>query len=496
MKQWWLSVAVLGLLTSTGLGDVVTLKNGTKIEGIVFKFDTEYRIKQADGVMKTVKVKDVASVTKGAAAIATAPESAPTAGGAAAQPTGPDTIVYDGQRMTIAEHLEFVVALKSAMTWTPRDPWAVRREPQSLRTLARYPRSLQANCALASYHLRVLDERPMETSHIDAALGPLNRALAINPQLYDIWAMVAVAQRKKGRLAESLEASLKTFRLHPSEETAQGVFLDAMMILEGQRAATLPPALRRAAENAKVEVAAYPNRQSMNNRSEWLFGVGGAEQLLPRLPEHVPGQIDVGSGFMLTENGCIIVPKSLLHDGADVWVFLKKWDVTQAQVLAVDPVRDLALLKIDADTALPCAAPDSNPADGNLYFNALRYGGELNGWGHGGIRFKDGALEENSSILKGAPAFEPGGVAAMWVGGTNENPNLVSGAEILDFVNANSRFLHGAKPGGGISFANTLVMYDKIAVAIFVVEKGSPPPWSPAPTTQPGLKESSPSPAE
>jgi hypothetical protein len=63
--QWpRLIAAFLLMLVSVSPADVVTLKDETTADGIVFRFGDEYRIKQADGRTTMVKLSDVVYTIK------------------------------------------------------------------------------------------------------------------------------------------------------------------------------------------------------------------------------------------------------------------------------------------------------------------------------------------------------------------------------------------------------------------------------------------------
>src|SRR5689334_14270329 len=67
---------LLLFFASVALGDVVTLNDGTKLEGRVVPQGEKYWIKLTSGETKIVLKSDVASITKGAASAA--PTVAPT----------------------------------------------------------------------------------------------------------------------------------------------------------------------------------------------------------------------------------------------------------------------------------------------------------------------------------------------------------------------------------------------------------------------------------
>ncbi len=72
-------------------------------------------------------------------------------------------------------------------------------------------------------------------------------------------------------------------------------------------------------------------------------------------------EIGAGSGFIVSENGLIVTNKHVVLDkNADYTVFTQDGKKYAAKVLAIDPVQDLALIKIDSD--LPAQAGAKFPA--------------------------------------------------------------------------------------------------------------------------------------
>jgi hypothetical protein len=548
MKQWWLSVAVLGLLTSMGSGDVVTLKNGTKIEGIVFKFDTEYRIKQADGVMKTVKVKDVASLTKGDAApgaaasstddprpanvspamlaALTAAKEAQTADEGvsiwqkfiAAKPAASELklaqdelnrwqkrvddklVMYDGQWMTAAERDQFTDALILA-SWRRVSSWSYKRIDNAIQLLNRYPRSFQASFSVGFLYLTKVDQHVapppgdpyiegysdrVYEEWINAAIVALNRATSLNPDSYEAWSELSMAYRHKWKIAEAIDAAIKGYKLHPADDTRlaiQGAIMDGNKLIGMKKNST---GFKKQLDAATAEYG--PGKEAF---FDTRFALGVVRQMIPSPPQRAEGQINLGVGFLLTEKGHLLIPKSLLKEDCDVWVYMRDWWLKPATILATDPAHDLALLKVEHPVPLPCLRPSDQSSDEQKHSGTfLTYRHESNNrWLPAGLEIAEGSIKtETEAVRYGAFLVTPRKGVTQMVTGSAGLLTFIDGAAMRSFVDANRAQLKGVTEGpspqndpqGGISGADATVL-------VFVTQKGSPPPGAnpAAPATAP-----------
>lgn len=81
------------------------------------------------------------------------------------------------------------------------------------------------------------------------------------------------------------------------------------------------------------------------------------------LPHTKGGKIRIGggTGFIVDESGLIVTNKHVVHEaGAEYLVATSSEDTYTARVLARDPLNDVAILKIDADTFSPLALGNSD----------------------------------------------------------------------------------------------------------------------------------------
>nr|MBD3359325.1 trypsin-like serine protease [Candidatus Buchananbacteria bacterium] len=87
------------------------------------------------------------------------------------------------------------------------------------------------------------------------------------------------------------------------------------------------------------------------------------EQPQPQLPENGEQKQEIGggTGFIISEDGLILTNKHVVIDEeADYTILTNEGEKFEAEVLARDPINDLAVIKIDADNLQPLALGDSD----------------------------------------------------------------------------------------------------------------------------------------
>jgi hypothetical protein len=477
-----LLVVVLALPALTH-ADTVKLKSGQSVEGVVIKFGNEYRIKQADGTTRTVAERDVASVSK------TSPPD--TAAPASITPAALGSVAGEAEPTDPTEREAFKNALIFSQMRPPLNQWLQKREDETLKLLAKYPRSFLANFAVGYYVLNNVREHPVKppgattqwqaddlrkAGMLDTAINALKRATSLKPDSYEAWAELSTAYRLKWRAAESLDAASKSYQLHPSVETAAAVHRasnDASIVFERSKNA----ALQRQMDKAIAQLGTF-NEQSVQDR----FPLDEIQSLMPHPPQKVIGQLDVGEGFILTESGHIIAPKSLLEDDADVWVMVRYWFVKPATVVALDEANDLAMLKVDHSLPLPCLPLLTRDLSSVRNFEFQRYAWEAtqSGWSTLTVRSEDRTLEHPEGFLKGMVSYSRmnPGVAAIATAVSGNNLQLIEAKTIQSFIDANKEKLGGSIPGGSLASRQTapLSLFGDVTVLIWVTQKGSPSP--------------------
>ena len=72
-----------------------------------------------------------------------------------------------------------------------------------------------------------------------------------------------------------------------------------------------------------------------------------------QIPEREYRQRSLGSGFIIDENGFIVTNHHVIKDADSILVKLKDGKEYEAEIIGMDPSTDLALIKIESETALP-----------------------------------------------------------------------------------------------------------------------------------------------
>lgn len=89
-----------------------------------------------------------------------------------------------------------------------------------------------------------------------------------------------------------------------------------------------------------------PNAEQLNEIFEHFFG-----QQMPQMPDY--NAESLGSGFFVTDNGYVLTNYHVIHEADAIFVGVNSGDEYEASIIGVDPMSDLALLKIDIKTKTP-----------------------------------------------------------------------------------------------------------------------------------------------
>jgi len=86
-----------------------------------------------------------------------------------------------------------------------------------------------------------------------------------------------------------------------------------------------------------------------------------------------------GTGFVLSADGLIVTNNHVVEDGTQITVTFADGSAEDAAVVAADPSRDLAVLRVDRDDLLPLAVGDSDDLRLGDQLIAVGYALDLNG---------------------------------------------------------------------------------------------------------------------
>ena len=86
-----------------------------------------------------------------------------------------------------------------------------------------------------------------------------------------------------------------------------------------------------------------------------------------------------GTGFVLSADGLIVTNNHVVEDGTQITVTFADGSAEDATVVAADPSRDLAVLRVDRDDLLPLAVGDSDDLRLGDQLIAVGYALDLNG---------------------------------------------------------------------------------------------------------------------
>ncbi len=154
-------------------------------------------------------------------------------------------------------------------------------------------------------------------------------------------------------LEEEKVSSETPVRLHPAAEGLKGAH-QAELYIESQLTVLDVPLRSRTFQ--RIAELADPAVVSLYVRTETPVKVRLIPIKLPftGIPAKLPG-IGLGSGFFIHPNGYLLTNEHVIRNASEIRVMTRNGTDYVAQVLASDPVYDLALLKIDSPNKIPFA---------------------------------------------------------------------------------------------------------------------------------------------
>lgn len=396
------------------LGDVVTLIDGTKLEGRVVPQGDKYWIKLASGETKTVLKSNVASITKGttsaapaasatpaapsAPTVAPAASSAPTAASAAMSfaetkskanlvdvplaavglwqsfidnnPTSPDLAAAKAEleqwKKLDADHAEKIngkwvggeerTKLLQRVRDLLKEADAMQGE-QTLKAVSKleeavriYPNNWEANFELGYFYLA-----KGGNAKYDQAIKSLEQAAKLRPNSAATLTDLAIAYNFRQRYEQSVLTAYKAAQLEDSKPITQNLV---------NSIAQAPPGMRE--NNTKVrpimeEATLLAHKHGVSDgRQSWIYVRPHGKEKAGDVGDDEeagggrPGVIGNGSGFVVSADGYILTNRHVAKEKGVTFMcrFSDKTEKT-AEVVAIDDDADVALLKIKTDKPIP-----------------------------------------------------------------------------------------------------------------------------------------------
>jgi S1-C subfamily serine protease len=394
---------LIATLQHTLSADTVKLKNGQTVEGVVIKFGSEYRVKQADGTTRIVKEADVAAVLKGGAtATGGAPDAAAPAGATgnfAATKARADTVDVPLVAVTLWE--KFIESKPStadtAAAKAELEKWQKladdraeringkwiggeqRRkllhdveqlcaqargqlESQTLQAIDNYEKALKLypNCFEAHYALGYFylskgaptgPNARGNLSELDRAIRSLEAAVKLRPDSAGALSNLAVGYSLRQRFEESVLTAYKAARIEDNKPIVENL-VNCIVVA--------PPGLQT--NNRRVQPIIEQAAVLARKYGISPAGTGKFRYLIPEAPARddqaiteagAPGVVGNGSGFLVSADGYIITNKHVVEDKSRIYrVRFDDGTEKAAEVVAVDPSMDVAMIKIKPDKPL------------------------------------------------------------------------------------------------------------------------------------------------
>ncbi len=422
MNKRFIAISALLAVLFAGrplFSDVLTLKDGTTVEGVVIKQGDNYWVKTPGGESRQIPVASVATIAKGATtpATVTPPPVTPTTPAppkVVPAPTDP-TYAQAKRKADVVDNPAAAVAILQAFVDAakPNDPdlaaakadlekWKKLADDGAQKVNGKWVGGEERR-KLAQQVFKLCTEafEDLAEDRTLKAQPKLQEALKLNPASYSANALLgymAMMEHNSDEALRYFEIALKAQPEAPGVQVDEGVLLvqekkqyerGIMMIYKAALTeddlgiaqdlitalARSPDAVKNSAKMKPVVDAALllAGKYHINPR------LPGAEQrfvMLVPVPFEASGQqrdkrmagvIWSGTGFLISADGLILTNRHVAKDAPKLKVMLtdgERW----AKVIKIDDDQDLALLKVEpkAGEKLPFVqlAKTDGPADG------------------------------------------------------------------------------------------------------------------------------------
>lgn len=391
------------LLCSRSAADTVTLKNGTKVEGVVIKFGTEYRVRMADGTTRVIQESDVASVGRGGvvpAARGTPPTSNSSANFAAVKSraelqTVPILAVTMWEKFIDANpgSSDLPAAQTELQKWQKlhddhaekiNGKWIGGEEREKLLTqvaqlcgearelldhqtlqavekyekaLKLYPNSFEANFALGFFYLKQGSVGPTgrgNMADLDKAIKSLETAVKLRPNSASALSNLAVGYNFRQRYEDAVVTAFKAAKLEDNKPIVANLVNTLVHA---------PPAMKQNNQRVRdiipqAAILAQKYGISPQGTGQFLYIPPDAAAIntndVLAKSNAPPGVIGNGSGFVVSPDGYIITNRHVVEDKNRIFrVRFDDGTEKPAEVAAIDTDYDIAMLRIKAEAPLP-----------------------------------------------------------------------------------------------------------------------------------------------
>lgn len=382
---------LLGCLC-TAAGDVLTLKDGTTVEGSIIKFGTEYRVRLADGSSRVVPESRVASWGRGGAAVPVGLAGIKSRADAVdapvvavtlwekfieSNPGSPDLPaaraelerwkkLHDDDAERIAgkwvggEERAKLLADVDRLCSEAREQLenqTIQAVEKYEKALKLYPNCFEANFALGWYYLRkgsVGTTGRGSPQDLDRAIASLQSAVRLRPDSASALSNLAIGYNFRGRFEDAVLTAFKAATLMDNKPIVENLIGTLVRAPDGMKQ-----------NNQKVraiipQAAVLAQKYNIPARGTGQFQYIMPERNVavvnrPSGPRDGPaGIIGNGSGFLVSADGYFITNRHVVEEKNRLFrVRLDDRTEKLAELVAIDPTYDIALMKISHDKPLP-----------------------------------------------------------------------------------------------------------------------------------------------
>jgi S1-C subfamily serine protease len=224
------------------------------------------------------------------------------------------------------------------------------------KALKLYPNCFEAHYALGYFYLSkgapsAPGDRP-NLNELDRAIRSLQAAVRLRPDSAGALSNLAVGYSLRQRFEESVLTAYQAARLEDNKPIVENLVNCIVASPPGLQTSNrrVQPILEQAAALARK----YNIPTSGTGKFSYLIPEPPAREDQAITEAGAPGVVGNGSGFLVSPDGYIITNRHVVEDKDRIYrVRLDDGTEKSAEVVAVDPSIDVAMLKIKSDKPLP-----------------------------------------------------------------------------------------------------------------------------------------------